>query len=119
MHKVMAVIRQDALTRASYRFQLLASVASLFAMFIPIYFVSTALNPVMEKAIRGQGTNYFAFVLIGIIVMRFCYATVQALPSAFSSALKNGTLEAMFATPTSLVTIVAGMAGFLLIWTTV
>jgi ABC-2 type transport system permease protein len=117
MHKVMALIRQDALSRASYRFQVVVSIASLFAMFIPIYFVSTALNPVMEKTIRGQGSSYFAFVLIGMIAMRFCYAMVQALPSAFSSALSSGTLEAMFATPTSLVTIIIGMAGFLLIWT--
>lgn len=117
VHKVIAMVRQDLLTRVSYRFQIFASLASLFAMLVPLYFVSKALHPMMESSIRGQGNNYFAFVLIGMIVMRFCYAIVNSLPAAFSSAIRSGTLEALFATPTTLGIIFSGMVGFTLLWT--
>jgi ABC-2 type transport system permease protein len=96
---------------------MLISFLSLFAVLIPIYFVTQALDPVMRNSIRGEGSQYFAFVLMGMIVMRFCYSVVDSLPAAFITAIRFGTLEAFFATPTSLRAIVAGMLGFNLLWT--
>jgi ABC-2 type transport system permease protein len=118
MYKVFEMVRQDLLTRASYRFRMLTSFGSLLAMLLPIYFITDALDPMMKGSIEGQGDHYFTFVLTGIIVMRFCYAIVNSLPGAFGSAIRTGTLEAMFATPTPLRVLVAGMVGFTLVWTT-
>lgn len=118
MYRVFEMVRQDVLTRGSYRFQVLVSFVSLFMLLIPLYFITDALDPVMQRSIRGQGSQYFAFALTGMIVMRYCYAVVNAAPGAVTSAIRFGTLEAMFATPTSLSVIMGGMVGFPLLWTT-
>ncbi|HEY0972080.1 MAG TPA: ABC transporter permease, partial [Gemmatimonadales bacterium] len=119
MRRVMALVRQDVLTRGSYRVQLLSSFVSLFGLLLPVYFVTEALDPVMEASIASQGGHFFTFTLVGMIVMRYCYSLVNSLPGAFSSAIRTGTLEVMFATPTPLPLLVAGMVGFPLLWTTV
>lgn len=116
MRKILAMVRQDALTRASYRFQALTSLLAVFAMLLPLYYVAQALDPMMKRSIRDQAPQYFAFVLIGVILLRFCYAIVYTLPGVFTAAIRSGTLEAMFATPTTLRALVAGMTGFTLLW---
>ena len=116
MRKILAMIRQDALTRASYRFQAITSVLTLFGMLIPLYYVARALDPIMQHTIRDQAPQYFAFVLLGVILLRFCYAIVYTLPNLFSTAIRSGTLEAMFATPTPLYVLVVGMTGFTVLW---
>lgn len=110
-------MRHEALTRASYRVQALTSFGSLLVLVIPLYFVADALQPVMAKSIAGEGQQYFAFVLIGMIVMRFCTTSVNSLPRIITGAIRTGTLEALFATPASLPVIVAGLLGFSLVWT--
>ena len=118
MHKVLEMVRQDVLTRGSYRVQLAISFVSLFGLLVPLYLITDALDPMMRDAIREQGGHFFTFALVGMIAMRYCYAVVNALPGSFAAAIRHGTLEAMFATPTSLAVIVAGMIGFTLLWTT-
>lgn len=112
------MVRQDLLTRASYRFQMFTSFLSLLGLLIPFYFITDALNPMMQNSIREQGGHFFTFALTGMIVMRFCYAIVNNLPKAFLSAIRTGTLEAMFATPISLPALVTGMIGFSVLWAT-
>lgn len=116
MRKVIALIRQDFLTRSSYRVQMLTSVAALFGMLIPLYYVAQALDPLMRRSIQGQAHHYFAFALVGVIVLRFCYAVVYPLPGVFATAVRSGTLEALFATPTPLHVLVAGMTGYTVLW---
>ena len=118
MRKILSMIRLDAFTRASYRVRVLSSIVGLFAMLIPVYFVTAALDPMMRNSIAGQGRNYFAFVLTGLIVLRYCDTTVNALPRAVDSAIRTGTLEALFATPTAPIVIFLGMIGFQFLWTT-
>jgi ABC-2 type transport system permease protein len=117
MSKVLAMVRHDLLTRASYRFQSLISFISLFSLIIPFYFAADALQPMMERSIAGQADHYFPFLLIGMIAMRLVMSSTNVLPRAFGSAIRSGTLEAIFSTPTSLLVPVLGMAGFPLLWT--
>jgi ABC-2 type transport system permease protein len=118
VRKVLAIVRNDLLTRGSYRLQILVSFASLFGLLIPIYFVTRALEATMKSSLQGEGGDYFTFVLVGMIVMRYCTAVVNSLPTAFTAALRFGTLEALFATPTPVRVLVAGMSGFPILWAT-
>lgn len=117
MYRVLAMVRQDLLTRGSYRFGLMSSFVSLLGLLVTVYFITGALHPVIADKIEAQGGHYFTFALVGMVVMRYCYALLNSLPAAFNSAIRFGTLEALFATPTSLPALVAGMAGFTILWT--
>jgi hypothetical protein len=54
MLKIFAMIRQDAITRASYRMQMFVSVGSLVAALVPTYFVTQALDPFMRGRIGSR-----------------------------------------------------------------
>lgn len=118
MRKVVALVRARALTAASYRVQLLLSMASLTVVVVPLYFITGALQPVMSESIAGEGGDYFGFVLMGTIAFYFLSTAVNQLPGEFSSDLRTGTLEAVLSTPARMVEVVVGMIGFGILWTT-
>lgn len=117
MHRVMALVRARALTAASYRVQMSLSIVSLLVGIVPLYFITGALQPVMEDTIRAEGGHYFGFVLVGTVAFYFLGAAVNLLPSEVGSDLRTGTLEAVLSTPTRLTELVSGMIGFGLLWT--
>lgn len=117
MHRVMALVRARALTAASYRVQMTLSIGSLLVGIIPLYFITGALQPVMEETIRAEGGHYFGFVLVGTVAYYFLSAAASLLPGEVGSDLRTGTLEAVLSTPTRLTELASGMIGFGLLWT--
>lgn len=116
MREALAFVRQDALTAASYRAGTVLSLGGLLFSVVPLYFVAGALQPVMARSIAGQGGEYFGFVLVGTIALRFATVGVLTLPGAIGSAMRTGTLEAVFATPVSLRTVLVGLSGYKVAW---
>lgn len=116
MREITAFIRQDFLTATSYRVSTIISLGALVVTAIPVYFIANALQPVMGSSIRGEGDEYFAFVLVGLVAYRFVSASVSSLPAAVGSGIRTGTLEALFATPTGLPKVVAGMIAYEVLW---
>jgi ABC-2 type transport system permease protein len=79
---------------------------------VPIYFVTRALQTTMADAIRGQGDQYFAFLVLGLIALNLVSAAIYALPGALQTSTSTGTLEALLATPTSIAALLAGLSGY-------
>lgn len=115
MKKIAAFVRLDFLTAVSYRIQTVLSFAGLALSAVPIYFIATALQPIMAKTIRGEGAEYFGFVLLGLVATEFVFAGLATLPNAVGAGLRTGTLECLFATPTRWPTLLAGMMGYRLL----
>jgi ABC-2 type transport system permease protein len=115
--KVAALTRASWQEAASYRVNMVLSIVSLLFALVPLYFVARALNPVMAESIASQGGEYFAFLLVGMVVFSVLTTAVNALPSALRGGISNGTLEAMLATPTALPTLLGGMMAYGLAWT--
>jgi ABC-2 type transport system permease protein len=101
----------------SYRMQMVFSIVGLLVSVVPIYFVSRALQPVMGKSIQGQGQEYFAFVVVGLITYALISTATTALHASFSSDISNGSLEAVMATPISMPALLVGMFGQAFTWT--
>lgn len=118
MRKVLALVRASWLAAASYRVGMAMSLASLLLTIVPLYFVANALQPVMAESIRTEGSQYFAFALVGLISIYFISTAVTSLPAALGSGIMNGTLEALLSTPTSLPTLFAGLTGYSFLWST-
>jgi ABC-2 type transport system permease protein len=116
VQQTAAFVRQDFLAAMSYRARMLLSLAGLVIMTIPVYFVAQALQPTMAETIESQGGQYFAFVVVGMAVYRLLQVVVDSLSRSFTVGIRTGTLEALFATPTGLSPMVAGMMGYPILW---
>ena len=114
--KLAALIRARVRVALSYRLQTVLSLGALLVSVVPIYFIAGALQPVMTRAIATEGGQYFSFLILGMIVLSFVSTCVNQMPSETGSAIANGTLEALLATPTSVTTIMLGLSAYGLLW---
>ena len=112
MHKAWALVRSNWLAATSYKLSFLFSFGSLILSVVPIFFISGALQKTMADVIKGQGDQYFAFLVLGLIALNVVSAAVSALPSGLQTATSTGTLEALLATPTSIASLLAGLSGY-------
>lgn len=119
MRIVAAILRASWLGASSYRLEMLISVASLVLTVIPMYFVGGALQPIAGRAIAEEGGHYFSFLVAGTVAMLLAQTAVMSLPGAVGGALRNGTLEAILATPAPLPAVLAGMTSYGMLWTAV
>jgi ABC-2 type transport system permease protein len=119
VRKVLAFMRASWLNASSYRVSMVLSLAGVLASVVPVYFVAKALQPLMGNVIRGEGSQYFAFVLIGSVTFSFIPLAVKALPTTLTSSITNGTMEAVLGTPTSMPVMLTGMMGYNFAWTAV
>lgn len=117
MRVILAMLRASWLSALSYRMNTMFSFVGLIVGVIPLYFVTRALQPVVQNAIRYEGRDYFAFVLIGIVAVTFISQSVGALPGAMSGAVNSGTLDTLLSAPASPVTIFAGLTSYGYVWT--
>jgi|SRR5688572_23854166 ABC-2 type transport system permease protein len=117
MREAMALIRARWLVVLSYRLQLMFSTLGVIVSIVPIYFISRALQPTMAGKISGEGQEYFAFLVIGLITLGFVTTATSALHASFSTDIGNGSLEAVLATPISLPALLTGMLGQAFTWT--
>ena len=112
MHKVLALVRASWLAASSYRLGFVFSFGSLVLSVVPIFFITGALQSTMANVIRGQGGQYFAFLVLGLITLNVVSSTIYALPGGLQTATSTGTLEALLATPTSVTALLAGLSGY-------
>jgi len=116
MREIAALLRSSWLTEASYRTNMLFSLASLVFLVVPLYFVAGALQPLMTSTIASQSRQYFAFALLGTTIYAFVAACTSALPSALGAAIGRGTFEAFLGTPTRLTVLFSGMSLYSIAW---
>ena len=117
MRSALALIRVSFLTAASYRFAMFVSVASLALQVVPTYFIGRTLDPFMAPAIKGEGGDFFGFLVVGTIAYLLLAASVDALPRALERGIATGTLELIFSTPSSTGSLLVGLTGYELLWT--
>lgn len=117
MRAVAALVRASWRTALTYRLDMVLSVGGMVVSVVPTYFVAGALQPTMADAIRGEGGQYFGFLIVGMIAISLLSAVVNRVPGALSSAVRTGTLEALFGTPARFPSILVGLSGYGLLWT--
>src|SRR5262245_12186173 len=111
MRKSLALIRAAWLTSLSYRLETFFSFLSLLAGMVPLYLISRALQPMMSNVIQSEAPEYFGFVLIGLLSFTFVQASVGTLHGALGGEISSGSLEALMATPTPLISLLLGLVG--------
>jgi ABC-2 type transport system permease protein len=86
-------------------------VAGLLFSVVPLYFISRALQPIMADAIRLEGAQYFAFVVVGLVTYMMVSISVTGLHGALAGEISTGALEAMLASPVRIWSIIVGEMG--------
>lgn len=119
MREITALLRASALSALSYRVGLVLSLGGVLFTVVPVYYAARALHPFMASSIRGEGSEYFAFVLLGMVAFQLLVPTLSALPGAVASGIRSGTLEALLATPARLPALLGGMVAYDLAWAAV
>jgi ABC-2 type transport system permease protein len=119
MRESFAIMRVSWLAALSYRTQMAFGIAGLMVSILPLYFISRALHPLMAQSIQGEGQQYFAFLVVGIVTASFVASAVNGLPGAMNSDISTGALEAMLATPSRVASLLVGMVGQNFTWTVI
>lgn len=119
MSAVLALVRADWQGAKTYRVQLAFSFFGLLAQVIPLYYVTNALQSTMAGVIRGEGTQFFGFALLGQVAFSFIPLAVTGLSGTISTNARNGTLEALLGTPVRFPTLLVGLSGYSVLWTAV
>jgi ABC-2 type transport system permease protein len=119
VRKILAFMRASWLNASSYRVSMILSLVGVLSSIVPVYFIAKALHPLMSDVIRGEGSQYFAFLLIGGMTFSFIPLTVKTLPTTLTSSITNGTMEAVLGTPTNMPVMLTGMMGYNFAWAAV
>jgi ABC-2 type transport system permease protein len=97
-----AFIRRDLAIAASYRLAFVMRGLAVLMAFAALYYLAQFVGVAGSAGpgARYGDAGYMGFWLVGVTVGDFFYASVSALPRLLRRAQLEGTLEAMFATPT-------------------
>lgn len=109
---VSALLRAGFRTAASYRLRFVFSLASVVVTVVPIFFVSRALQPMMQTSIQGEGREYFAFLLLGFVTLGWIQVSAEALPNQVSGDIGNGFFEALIGSPAGTPAVLVGLAAY-------
>jgi len=118
MRSALALIRVSLLTAASYRLAWIMSIAGLALQIVPTYYIGRTLDPFLAPAIKGEGSDYFGFLVMGTVAYLLLAAAVDSLPRALERGINTGTLELIFSTPSSVPSLLVGLTGYELLWAT-
>jgi ABC-2 type transport system permease protein len=108
VRKLAMLFRRDLAVARSYRAAFILEV--FYALFgvASFYFLSRFIDsPQLERSLP-QGTNYFSFVLVGLAFFDYLSVALHAFDESLQDARRNGTLENLLVTQTSLPVILAG-----------
>ncbi len=117
MRVIVAMVRATWRAASSYRVATVFSLLGLAFTVVPLYFVAGALQGTMAQSIQGEGGQYFAFVLAGMVTTTIITEAISSVPSNVGSAATSGTLDSLFLTPTPTVVIFAGLSAYGFLWT--
>ena len=91
----LAVLKRDLLTALSYRFQLAGPLLGAFLSLSVFYYVSR----LVRVAPFHSADDYFAFVLIGIVIFQMLQSILSAPPVIVRQELVAGTFERIVVSP--------------------
>ncbi len=112
LRKIAAFVRRDVAIARGYRGALiLETTEALFGVATFFYLSRFVDSPELERALP-EGSNYFAFALVGFAFFDYLSVALAAFDSSIIEARQNRTLEALLVTETPLTVILAGSAAY-------
>lgn len=108
----VAIVRRDAAIHFSYRFRVLSqALTTLFSLTLFFY-----ISRLVHVARFPDPDDYFAFVVVGLVILQALTATLSTLPGAIQQELVAGTFERVAVSPLGPARAIVAMAIFPLAW---
>ncbi|MEO7962843.1 MAG: ABC transporter permease [Gemmatimonadaceae bacterium] len=114
---VFALMRAGWRTALSYRLRFLQAVVGASLAVVPLFFVARALQPTMAKTVANEGGDFFAFLVVGFVVLSMVGACVDLLPTQVGSDIGNGFFEALLGVPAGTPSVLLGLVSYPLAFT--
>ena len=106
--QALAFIKRDYLLASTSRLSLIWQVLAVGFAVPTMYYLGRLVHPSSVPALAAQGGDYFTFVVLGVAVATFFSAMMGACAAAIRTEQMGGTLETLFAMPTSLAVMAVG-----------
>lgn len=90
-----AIIKRDALVFASYRMRFVGQIASACLSVVLFYYISRLVT----VSTFASADAYFAFAVIGIVILEVLTATLSLMPLRLRQELVAGTFERLVVSP--------------------
>lgn len=116
---VLALMNASWRTGISYRLRFMQSIVGASLAVIPVFFVARALQPTMAKTVANEGGDFFAFLVVGFVVLSLVGACVDLLPSQVGGDIGNGFFEALLGAPAGIPSVLLGLVSYSLVFTLV
>lgn len=115
---VGSFVRRDWAIARSYRLPFVLELGSVFVSLVLFFFVGRLVDdkPLAQSPELREG--YFAFVVVGLAVMRIAQSTFTSFSAKLRSEQTTGTLEALLATPAPPWVVILASAAYELIYAT-
>ncbi len=117
--KLLAFLRRDWALYCRRPFDVAASLAYVTYSCASFYFISLLVDPQASATLASYRSGYFPFVLLGLVVSQYVQAALSSVPARVREEQLFGSLEAMLASPTRVVTILVGVSMWSYIWATI
>jgi ABC-2 type transport system permease protein len=105
---VAGIVRRDAILYMSYRTQVLTQTLGLVFNLTLFYYISRLVT----VGSFGPKTDYFAFVVIGLVIVQVTLTTLGLTPSTVRQELVAGTMERFLVSPFGVINGIIGMMVF-------
>ncbi|HEY0971272.1 MAG TPA: ABC transporter permease [Gemmatimonadales bacterium] len=116
MREVAALVRAQWLVALTYRTRMLFSILGVLVGVVPVFIISRALQEVAAPSLVGEGSQLFAFLVVGTVGLVFITSALVALPTAIGSGISTGTWESLLATPARVWGLLAALSVYDLLW---
>lgn len=117
LRAVGALLRAGFRTAVSYRMRFVQAIVGATLTVVPLFFVARAMQPMMSKTVANEGGDFFAFLVVGFVVLGLVSACVDVLPTQVGSDINNGFFEALLGAPAGTPSILAGLIAYPLLFT--
>lgn len=108
--KVTALFLRDLAIARSYRSSFVLQLFDTLFGVAVFYYLSRFIQYPGISRVLPQGGSYFGFVLVGVAFFDYMSVSLNAFDQSLEEARRNGTLEYLLVTQTSLPVILAGSA---------
>lgn len=116
MREIAALVRAQWRVALTYRTRMLFSVLGVLVGIVPVFIISNALQEVAAASLVGEGSQLFAFLVVGTVGLVFITSALVTLPTAIGSGISTGTWESLLATPARVWGLLAGLSVYDLLW---
>ncbi|HEV3220215.1 MAG TPA: ABC transporter permease [Candidatus Acidoferrales bacterium] len=112
LRNLFAFLKRDFQIESSYHtafvFQIFETLFAVASFYYLSHFVQ---SPELTRALPN-GNSYFSFALVGVAFLDYMYVALSTFDQTIEEARRNGTLEAMLVTESSVPVILAGSSLF-------